>query len=146
MRRKMISVAACLLLMCNVADGDVARTDEEQMIYEMFMDYVRCSELHDIKCVGDYIADDFVQHNPRLQPSGKESIIMHLRNLWARQRENPPNIRTESVMVDGDRVVWLRSIRLSKPEDSAATYEAFMIDIFRVEDGKFAEHWDTGRL
>ena len=145
MRRLAITAVACLL-MSGFVEGSVTRTDEEQRIYDMFMGYARCMELRDIRCVSGYIADDFIQHNPRLQPSGKESILKYLEDLWARQRKKSAEIRTESVMVDGNHVVWLRSIQLPEPQDSTASYEAFMIDIFRVENGKLAEHWDTGRL
>lgn len=132
--------------MCSDVVGKEGRTGEEERIYAMFMDYIHCFELRDIERVGAYIDDDFIQHNPVFQPSGKESLLIHLEKLWERLRTNPPDIRTVSVMVDGDRVIWLRSIRLPKPEDRKSTYEAFMIDIFRVANGKLAEHWDTTRL
>ena len=132
--------------MCSDVVGDVGRTGEQERIYAMFMGYINCLELQDAKRVGEYIDDDFIQHNPKLQPSGKESLLMHLEKLWERRRRNPPDTRTVSVMVDGDCVIWLRSITLPKPEDPKSTYEAFMIDIFRVANGKLAEHWDTTRL
>jgi predicted SnoaL-like aldol condensation-catalyzing enzyme len=48
-------------------------------------------------------------------------------------------------MVDGDMVMLMRSMSVPEPSEAGKTYQAFQIDVFRFENGKLAEHWDTAR-
>lgn len=100
---------------------------------------------HDPDAVDGFIAEDYVNHNPRVD-DGREAN----RALWTTWFAAFPDteVTLDDVLVDGDRVAGRFTYR--------ATFRgAFMglpptgrpvvmhsIDIWRVVDGMAVEHWD----
>lgn len=122
------------------------RTPGEQANVELVSAYSRtCLDQFDIDCVARYIADDFIQHSPALQPSGKASLLAHFAEPFARLRQAKPAVKTIYVGADGDIVTLIRSLPIAEPGEPGKTYEGFIVDVFRVREGKLVEHWDGGR-
>lgn len=102
---------------------------------------IYCMELlevyHDIDLAEtDCFAEIYIQHTPRF-PDGKEAVLEALRNRHAR---NPhKTVRIVRTAVEGD-FVWLHmhSQRFSGDERGNA-----VVNIFRMKDGRFAEHWNV---
>jgi predicted SnoaL-like aldol condensation-catalyzing enzyme len=81
------------------------------------------------------VAEDYVEHNP-LMASGREGLRAFLDALSA--REPRPEVEIKRLLVAGDHVVaHLHTV--SGPHDRGTA----AIDIFRLEDGLVAEHWDV---
>lgn len=81
------------------------------------------------------LAPDYIQHNLTI-PSGAEGLI----NLIPVLQENGVDITTHRVIVDGDYVVTHNTF------ENAELFGAPQLasfDVFRIEDGLLAEHWDT---
>jgi len=112
--------------------------------------------------MAQYLADDYVQHNPRFvkfgeahHVSGKQGFVMAIES-WilgptAKQGEPapPPAPRTPALVVaEGDIVTIIWKQMQPDPNDHSQTYESFAFDTFRIKNGKLAEHWDgaTKRL
>jgi predicted SnoaL-like aldol condensation-catalyzing enzyme len=82
-----------------------------------------------------YLGDVYIQHNPMVA-DGREAFLRFVRY----RRETHPRARNEVKMVvaEGDLVVLhVHSVLVP------GTPGRHIIDIFRVEDGKVAEHWDV---
>ncbi len=82
-----------------------------------------------------YVGDRYVQHNPNAAdgPDGFKKFIGFL-------REKFPNSRSEikRSFVDGDFVILhVHAVREPGTRGNA------IIDIFKLENGKIVEHWDT---
>jgi predicted SnoaL-like aldol condensation-catalyzing enzyme len=82
-----------------------------------------------------YMGDRYVQHNPNAAdgPEGFRKFIAFL-------REKFPNSRSEikRSFVDGDYVILhVHAVREPGTRGNA------IIDIFKLENGKIVEHWDT---
>jgi len=77
----------------------------------------------------------YIQHNP-LAADGPEG----LRDFLDYLKKNFPQSKSEikRVMVDGDYVI-LRVHAIRQPGDRGSA----IVDIFRVEDNKIQEHWDS---
>lgn len=86
---------------------------------------------HDASAVERLYAPDYIQHNPDI-PQGREA----LRALVAAMS---PDVYYEPGMIvaEGDLVAIHGRIR------GWAETPQVVIDIFRVEDGRLAEHWDV---
>ena len=82
-----------------------------------------------------YLSDTYIQHNPSVK-SGGAAFIEFAKGIHAR---NPtPNIIIKRVIAENDLVVLHM---LSKPGPDRP--DMAVVDIFRVENGKVAEHWDV---
>lgn len=85
----------------------------------------------DPAAIGKYWSDNYIQHNPQL-PNGREAL-KHLFGIVG------PNFKYDvGLMVeDGDFVMVHGRYTDFGPRPLVA------VDIFRVKDGKLAEHWDV---
>ena len=45
-------------------------------------------------------------------------------------------------VAEGDKVVMMLARDLPDPDDPGKTYRSYWFDMWRIEDGKLAEHWD----
>lgn len=99
----------------------------------------------DVARAASYIADDYIQHNPR-GPSGKKAWIELFTRLWggaASDSVTPAHRETPVITVTQGDLVTLIFMRLKpEPADPAKTYESFWFDTYRVTDGLITEHWD----
>ena len=84
----------------------------------------------DLSAFDRYFTDRLIQHNPRL-PDGTDA----LRALLAANT----NMQSQTGMVtaDGDIVMVHRRIEGLGPKPTVG------VDIYRIEDGRIAEHWDV---
>jgi predicted SnoaL-like aldol condensation-catalyzing enzyme len=85
----------------------------------------------DASALDRYWAEDYIQHNPRV-PSGRDALKGLLGNM-------PPDFSYEMGMViAGDDTVAIHGRYTGfGPKPMIA------VDIYRVADGKIAEHWDV---
>ena len=83
------------------------------------------------------LAPNYINHN-RNVPSGAEATIAFLKGVAA----SLPNARltVEDVITEGYKVA--SRMTLSSKSDSGVS-KGTIIDMWRVEDGKLAEHWDS---
>lgn len=82
---------------------------------------------------------DFIQHDPALGNglAGIEAFIASTPKANAEQRANWAHV-SDLFLVDGDKFALLH--RTYRSPDDPGT---IAVDIWRVEDGKIAEHWDV---
>ncbi|WP_421702523.1 nuclear transport factor 2 family protein [Aliiroseovarius sp.] len=89
----------------------------------------------DPEAAGKLMKEDYIQHNPAV-PTGAAPILGFLPAL----KESGLSPTVHRVISEGDLVV-LHVTYENAQAFGAETQVAF--DIFRVEDGKVAEHWDN---
>ena len=89
---------------------------------------------------GEFIAGDYIQHNPNAG-QGLKGVQDYIR---ATRPERPIADRLElpliQLIAEGDYVMT----SFVRPEKDAEgeTYYSTWFDLYRIEDGKIAEHWD----
>ena len=84
-----------------------------------------------------YIADDFVQHSPHIA-QGKAALIAYFEKNAAERAKAGRHSETARMLADGDFVLLHR--RVTTREDPRGIVYA---DLFKVRNGKIAEHWDV---
>ncbi|MBV9078779.1 MAG: ester cyclase [Methylobacteriaceae bacterium] len=108
--------------------------------------YIELKNAHDVTHCDEIYAEDYVEHSGR-NPSGLPALIKN----WMSQFAGIPDVRLtlEDEIFSGDKVVAriTYSGTHTRPflPNLAPTGRAFTfgtIDIWRVAQGKFAEHWD----
>ncbi|HWJ70748.1 MAG TPA: nuclear transport factor 2 family protein [Sphingobium sp.] len=88
----------------------------------------------------DYIAERYIQHNPNVA-SGRQALVDFLRGSRpVRELEDRINLPLLNIIAERDYVMVL----FERPEKDAEgrAYVTSWFDLFRIEDGKIAEHWD----
>jgi steroid delta-isomerase-like uncharacterized protein len=116
---------------------------------ELVETYLTMLNTHDAGLVDAFIAPQYINHNV-VVADGREAN----RRFWAMFFAGLPDVAVtmEDVIVAGDRVVGRFIYRgthtgelMGIPATGAAV-EMRSIDIWRVEDGLLAEHWDELNL
>jgi len=87
----------------------------------------------DISAIDKYIADGYIQHNPAL-PDGKEALKQGASQWFKGAPKEKVDI--QHLNAEGD-FVYIHT----KSKMGPKTFS--IIDIFRIENGKIAEHWDV---
>ncbi len=113
----------------------------------------------DIERMEQFLADDYIQHNPRFLAMD-EFTGANGNRAWVEARAEARarggialvdlgGIRLRDpiiIMAEGDLVTAIYKGDLPNPDQTSETYEAFAFETFRVRDGKFTEHWDQVSL
>ena len=88
----------------------------------------------DFESARKYVGDRYKQHNPRVA-EGTDGLRTHIEDLKA----NFPDVRSEikKIIAEGEYVVLHVHSRRTPKRQLA------IIEIFRLENGKIAEHWDV---
>jgi predicted SnoaL-like aldol condensation-catalyzing enzyme len=89
----------------------------------------------DFKAASKYIGNRYIQHNPLVAdgPEGLKAFVDFLKSDY-------PDARSEikRVLADGDYVIiHVHSVRIPNTRGRA------ILDLFKLENGKIVEHWDT---
>lgn len=113
-------------------DRDLAQEQANRDLVVGFYD--RFFNGHDI-AAAEVVAEDYIQHNPHV-PDGKAPFVDYFTGFFAQN----PDARARIVRsaADGD-LVWIHVESTNGDSQPASA----IVDIFRVEDGKIAEHWDV---
>jgi predicted ester cyclase len=107
--------------------------------------YVAAVNSHDPSAFAEIHTESYIQHSGR-SPNGLAAQIENFRGIFARMPD--VQARVEDRILAGDKVVarmTLSATHTQPLQGLAPTGRRFTlrtIDIWRVEDGKFAEHWD----
>jgi predicted SnoaL-like aldol condensation-catalyzing enzyme len=90
-----------------------------------------------------YLAADYIEHSPTAD-SGRAAA----RERIAARAERPIDIAIErdlvAVVAEGDLVALVLRLELPDPYRAGASYTTTTFDLFRIADGRIAEHWDAG--
>lgn len=89
----------------------------------------------DADAVDRYFAPGYIQHSP-LAETGAQGLKTFL--AWARDASPDAHHHVKRMFADGDHVVAHVHVVIEPGTPGNA-----VIDIFRIEDGRIAEHWDA---
>ena len=90
-----------------------------------------------------YMAESYIQHNPTV-PTGRAAFIEFFQK-FRKPKDIEPKVKAPlvSIVADGDFVVLSFVSEQTDPKDPAKKYTTTWFDMFRIENGKIAEHWDS---
>ena len=111
--------------------------------------YVRMLNTHDPDLVDQFVAEDYINHNAFVA-DGREAN----RQFWTGFFAGLPDLSAtmEDLVIAGDRVVGRFVYRGTHTGElmgipaSGNAVEMRSIDIWRIQDDMFAEHWDELNL
>jgi predicted SnoaL-like aldol condensation-catalyzing enzyme len=90
-----------------------------------------------------YFTKDYIQHNPNVA-TGRDAMVTYMKATRP-VRPIAPNITFPviAIMAEGDLVMVATVSHTADPENPGHQYAGTHFDMFRIEGGKIAEHWDS---
>ena len=123
-----------------MADGSTNKDVVSRFYNDVFIN-------HDMSRLDEYMRDDYIQHNPDC-PQGKAGFVEFFDVIFAAVPDFTYTLR--KMVAEGDIVMahstttgthsggpWLGQ----EADGSRLSFD--VVDMFRLEDGKIAEHWDV---
>ncbi len=147
-RTKFIVMTLALLFVCGlmIANGQTTSSNLEQNKGLMRRLYSEIFNQGRLEVANEIIAPNLIQHNPTAK-SGSEGFKAAITGL--RTAFPDWNSSIEDIAAEGDRV-WVRHLVTATHKGEFAGIAASgrgikleVVDIYRVENGKLAEHWDV---
>ncbi len=129
----MRTLALVAVSMLSLAGPANAGPDEDRAIVEAL--YSRVFNGKDLTAVPDLIAVDYIQHNPSIE-IGRDAFVAAFTGYFA---------AVPGLTVDIKRIIAADSLVVvhSHWRDSPTERGQAVIDIYRIANGKIAEHWDV---
>jgi predicted SnoaL-like aldol condensation-catalyzing enzyme len=119
-----------------LASADPILTANKRLCYDMYRTVLQAGRADRVR---DFIGPGYIQHNPNVV-SGPDALEAFIRGSRP-EREIKPSIELPLVSIVAERdMVMFAFVRPEK--DGETPYYTSWFDLFRVEDGKIAEHWD----
>jgi len=120
-----------------LASADPRLAANKRLVYDMYRIVLQGG--HAARA-GEFIAEGYIQHNP-MAGQGLAGVQDYIRKTRPeRTIEDKLELPLINLMAEGDYV----TTAFVRPEKDAAgeTYYATWFDLYRIENGKIAEHWD----
>lgn len=95
-----------------------------------------------VDAIDTFVAPGYIEHNPLL-PTGREGLkrSVAVRPAQAMVPGTIPDLVT--MVAEGPWVSMTLVTHYPEPDGSGATYSSSHFELFRLEDGMIAEHWDS---
>lgn len=90
-----------------------------------------------------FFTREYIQHNPNVA-SGRDALVAYMKATRpVRPVESRITFPVVAIMAEGDLVMVATVSYLPDPENPGHKYAGTHFDLFRIENGKIAEHWDS---
>ncbi|WCM94645.1 nuclear transport factor 2 family protein [Acidovorax sp. NCPPB 2350] len=111
----------------------------KRLVYDFWREVFESGQ---VELADRYMAENYIQHNP-LVATGREPFKQFLAQVTPRTPIQP-RVRAPlvKILAEGDIVTLVFVRQLPDPQDSSKTYTTTWFDMFRIENGLIAEHWD----
>jgi predicted SnoaL-like aldol condensation-catalyzing enzyme len=87
-----------------------------------------------------FLSTDYIQHNPNV-PTGLKGFMDTFRKRF--DQKLPSDYKRELLNVVGENDMVVIYVRQTWTSSDGKHNQALGFDMFRVQDGKIAEHWDA---
>ena len=114
----------------------------KQLAYDFFRIILRGRRL---ERVGEFMLVSYIQHNPEVE-TGMAGFLAFFSHLGG-PRPIPDTVPgLVAIQAEGDFVTLSFVDERENPQHPGTKYTTTWFDMFRIEDGRIAEHWDNDTL
>lgn len=150
--KKIMFIAAFSLTTVNVAHSeetsqqsmlqstDSALEANKRLVYDFYR--VVFEGLH-MEKAGDYLSDEYVQHNPNVK-SGRDNFVRFFSSR-GKPKSISDSIQAPLISIMAERDLVTLVFERSYTDKVGKTYSSTWFDMFRVQNGKITEHWDPAQ-
>jgi predicted SnoaL-like aldol condensation-catalyzing enzyme len=111
----------------------------KKLVYDMYRAIVMGGRY---EMADQFFTPEYIQHNPNVT-SGRDALVEFIKNSRP-QREIPEEFTFPliSIIAEGDMVMVAIVTWEPDPEKPGERYATTHFDLYRIENGLIAEHWD----
>jgi len=125
-----------------LASADARLAANKRLVYDFWREVFEGAHM---EFADKYMAESYIQHNPNV-PSGRAAFV----DFFTRMRKPAaiePRIKAPlvAIVAEGDLVVLSFAREGVDPKDATKKDSTTWFDMFRIENGKIAEHWDPAQ-
>lgn len=134
-----VSVSASPSQELLLSSGDAKAVANKRLVYDFWREVFEGGHM---ELAEKYMTPSYVQHNPNV-PTGRAGFVEFF-GRYVRPKKIEPTIKAPvvAIVAEGDLVVLAFAREGKDPKDPTKTYTTTWFDMFRIVDGKVAEHWD----
>lgn len=120
-----------------LASPDPRLAANKKLVYDMYRIVLQAGIW---ERAGEFIRDDYVQHNPNAG-QGLKGVQDYIRKT---RPERPIQDKLELPLINlvAERDMVMTAFVRPEKDANGQTYYSTWFDLYRIEDGKIAEHWD----
>lgn len=119
-------------------DSDPAYAANKQLVFDMWRSIVNAGQ---VELADEMLTEDYIQHSPVL-PTGRQAfkgVFSVVPRSVIPDLVSPPLV---ALLAEGDKVVMVLQESLKEP-DGSGTYSSAHFNLFRIQNGRLAEHWHS---
>lgn len=120
-----------------LASDDPKLAANKHLVYDMYREVLQAGR-YDL--VDKYFTVEYIQHNPNVV-SGRDALATFVKNSRpVREVEPKLGLPFVNIIAEGDYVTML--FERPRVDEEGEEYVTSWFDVFRIENGRIAEHWD----
>jgi len=125
-----------------LASADSKAAANKRLVYDFWREVFEGGHLN---LADKYLSDAYIQHNPNV-PTGRVGFVEFFQR-FSKPKPIEPRVKAPlvSIVAEGDMVVLAFVSEVTDSTDATKRYTTTWFDMFRIENGKIAEHWDPDR-
>lgn len=114
----------------------------KKLVFDFWREVIDAGQLDK---AATYLTEDYIQHNPNIA-DGRAAFV-----AFFAQFSKPSPVQSQislplvNIIAEGPYVTLVFVQTLPDKANPGQTYTTTAVDIFRIADGKIAEHWDSMR-
>ena len=122
-----------------LASADSKIAANKRLVYDFWREVFEAGQLG---LAEKYLVEDYIQHNPNV-PTGRSGFVEFFKK-FSQPKAIEPRVKAPlvAIVAEGDFVVLSFVSEQADPKDPSKKYTTTWFDMFRIEGGKIAEHWD----
>jgi predicted SnoaL-like aldol condensation-catalyzing enzyme len=124
-----------------LAHSDAQLAANKRLVYDFWREVFEAGH---VAVAPKYVAETYIQHNPNV-PNGRAALTGFVSRrvpvpLPVADRVQAPLV---SITAERDLVVLSFVREYTDPQEPSRKYTTTWFDMFRIDNGKIAEHWDS---
>ena len=118
-----------------LASADPRLAANKKLVYDFWREVFEAGHMD---LAEKYMAEGYIQHNPNV-PTGRAAFVAFF-TQFVKPKAIQPTIQAPVVtmVAEGDKVI----ITFVRPTGEGKKATTTWFDMFRIENGRIAEHWD----
>jgi predicted SnoaL-like aldol condensation-catalyzing enzyme len=123
--------------------ADPVLAANKRLVYDFWREVF---EARHMELADKYLTESYVQHNPNVG-SGRVAFVDYFAKRGGPVAIEPRIVAPlVSIVAERDLVVLAFSRQYADPRNGTGSYTSTWFDMFRIENGKIAEHWDPAQI
>jgi len=121
---------------------NVTLVQNKKLVYDMWRQFLEGGHL---ELAEKYFTEDYMQHNP-LAGTGRKALVDFF-SRFSKPQNVADTIKSSvvAIVAEGDLVMLSFVREMTDPAEKSKRYTTTWFDLFRIENGKIAEHWDCAQ-